>query len=712
MERAGMRFQMSGWWKILTASLLASSVSLAAVAHAAPLKVAGLTPSGGHWTLSRTGIEASDVSLGTNLTNQYAYEVNHFANASLLSVRVMVKALPKSGVYTVGLVDHSAANGNGQYKWSLDLTNRGLELINDGFQVVSRVPYHVSLHRWISMELLVSDNVLDGKVWTGHTPPANWQITGRFFRGLARTQPDAGLYAAHADVTFQHFVISPLQTTITAVPRASAAMFMQGQPVGYQVSVNHQGVKPLSLRVVAHLMDANGHAWMLTHPVVVPANGKQQLPLPLPEVSRPGWYGVQYNLVDPATGQVLESLPQMGLAVIPPPLTPGSRRLGMNISVVSWYLPPAVRRQDIALEFSTLADQGMQALRLEFNTNLLPNWTIYDPMMVAAHNHGMQVLGILDSWPTGKNPFVPANHISFQNAVKAYLTQVKAIVNRYRPGGILAKMHGFANTYGIRDWEIWNEPSIPSRWGGSMTQYGELVKATAKVVRSIEPHAFLLEYAHHDQTVYRASGDSFNGLAIHYYPGRVAPENSKFPITDAVSHNLNFLRQAKLPPILWMTEVGWNTQLVSPMTQAAYLVRASLESLNAGTGPVYLFIQNFLNSGMGDQHLNFTPKPAFSALLTEARMIRGYRPDETWTHGSYQAELWTSGSHFRLMLWNVATGSTTTRPPQIAGMQKVNWMGDLVASPVVSVGPRPIYLTVMANPGSSVTSLHQWFNGV
>ncbi len=702
MRRASVALALA----TLTAGLGVFSRPAPAASHT----VGGLSPSFGQWTYAHHVITANNAGLSTNLVNQFVYQHNPDPNATLLRVRIRVHALPAHGPYTIGLVDHSAANGNGQYKWSLDLTNRGLELINDGFQVVSRIPYRIPLHRWVSMELLVSDNVLNGKVWTGSRPPKGWMVSGRFFRGLARTQPDAGLYAAHADVSFSQFQILPLGTLFTAQPATPAGVFAQGSAVVDRIAIHHPGAGAASLRLVAQAVDANGHGSVQSRPVKVAPHGSTSFDVRFP-FSRLGWYGVQYNLVNSATGQVVESLPQIGAAIVPPPLTPPSRRIAMNISVVSWYYPPSVRSQDIALEFRTLQEQGMGTLRLEFNSNLLPNWVIYDPMMLQAYHYHMHVLGILDSWPTGKNPFVAANHLSFASAVTAYENAVRAIVNRYRPGGTFDRLHHLSNTVGITQWEIWNEPSIPSRWGGTMTQYGQLVKATAKAVRAVEPHAFLLEYAHHDKTVYQASGDVFSGLAIHYYPGVVPPENSHFPITNAVNHNLTFLHQEHLPPILWMTEVGWNTRLVNPIQQAEYDVRAALESLSAGSGPVYLFIQNFLNSGMGDQHLNFTPKPAYSAVLTVARMVRGYNPSQTLVHGPFRGEIWTGGSDLRLIVWMMGSATVTKSEPNVTGLQATNWMGNLLHSSTLSLSGRPLYLTV-ANTAANRSRLTAWFQGL
>lgn len=670
--------------------------------------VGGLTPAVGSWEVSSTGvITADNAADSTNLVNQFAYRKNPDPNAGLIAAAVRINRLPAKGPFTVGLVDHSAANGNGDYKWSLDLTRKGLELVNDGFRVVSRVPFRPQPGRWLHMELLVVDNVLDGRVWYGPKPPAGWQISGTFFRGLARTQPDFGLYAAHADASFRDLSVSPIPGSVTAKPGQPAGIFLPGERPLYHL-VFRRGISGRAGALLsATVNDTEGHRWVVTRPVTLTGGRPTSLTLPLP-VHALGWYQVQYRLIARSGGSVLESVPPVGFSLIPAPVRPYSRRVGMNISVVSWYLPPAVRREDIALEFNTLADQGIGFVRLEIDTNLLPDWSIYDPMIAAAHYHQMQVLGILDSWPTGKNPFVAKNHISFQAAIRAYEAKVIQIVKRYEPGGALARAKGWGN-WGITDWEIWNEPSIPSRWGGTMRQYGVLVKATAKAVRSVEPHAFLLEYAHHDHHTYQTSGDVFNGLSIHYYPGVVPPENAHFPVTDAVYHNLDFLRSEHLPPILWMTELGWNTYLVSPLEQADYLVRGTLETIQAGSQPVFLFIQNFLNSGMGDQHLNFTPKPAYSAVLTLVRMIRGYHPVARIQRGDLWGQIWSNGHDLRLIVWSAGAAVAAKTPP-IAGITVTSLMGDGTTGGW-SLGASPWYLTV-PETGANEGALKAWFKSL
>lgn len=666
----------------------------------------GLRPAAGSWQVSPNGIVTADnVNDSTNLVNQFAYRPNPYPNASLITAMVRPIRLPRKGPYTIGLVDHSAADGNGDYKWSLDLTRRGLELINDGFRVVTRVPFRTQPGRWLHMELLVVDNVVDGRVWYGSAIPKAWQISGTFFRGLARTQPDFGIYAAHADASFRDLRVNLPPGTVTPTPAQPAGIFLPGQKPGYHLALRRGAPGSVHAILRAVITNAADGRWVLTRPVTLTRGRPSAITLPLP-VKTIGWYQVQYQLVAQAGGAVLESVPPVGFALVPQPIRPYSQRIGMNISVVSWYLPPAVRRQDIALEFDTLADQGIGFVRLEIDTNLLPDWSIYDPMIGAAHYHRMRILGILDSWPTGKNPFVVKNHITFQAAVQAYEAKVVQIVKRYEPGGTLARAKGWGN-WGITDWEIWNEPSIPSRWGGTMRQYGMLVKATAKAVRSVEPDAFLLEYAHHDHHTYEASGDVFNGLAIHYYPGVIPPENAHFPVSDAVSHNLDFLRAEGLPPILWMTELGWNTNLVSPLTQADYLVRGTLETIQGGSQPVFLFIQNFLNSGMGDQHLNFTPKPAYSAVLTLVRMIRGYHPVARLQNGDLWGQIWSNGKAFRMMVWSIGAPVSAKTPP-IPGTTVANLMGDAAARSAWTVGGSPWYLTVSGG-SSNEALLKAWF---
>lgn len=62
-------------------------------------------------------------------------------------------------------------------------------------------------------------------------------------------------------------------------------------------------------------------------------------------------------------------------------------------------------------------------------------------------------------------------------------------VLRYRPGGVLAQLRGFAANEGIRAWEVWNEPDIAQFWSGGSQAYARLLKVAAIVIKTVDPEA-------------------------------------------------------------------------------------------------------------------------------------------------------------------------------------------------------------------------------
>ena len=64
-----------------------------------------------------------------------------------------------------------------------------------------------------------------------------------------------------------------------------------------------------------------------------------------------------------------------------------------------------------------------------------------------------------------------------------YAQIVKHVVMHYNKGWA----NGFH--YGIRYWEIWNEPDILPFWAGTPTQYHELYMKVARAIRSVDRHA-------------------------------------------------------------------------------------------------------------------------------------------------------------------------------------------------------------------------------
>ncbi|MFQ5856854.1 MAG: hypothetical protein ACE5LU_14670, partial [Anaerolineae bacterium] len=68
---------------------------------------------------------------------------------------------------------------------------------------------------------------------------------------------------------------------------------------------------------------------------------------------------------------------------------------------------------------------------------------------------------------------------------------VRKTVERYMPGGTLAKDEGWPEGAGIRVWEIWNEPDRPF-WTGTVEEYYRLLKVAYLVIQSTDSEATVM----------------------------------------------------------------------------------------------------------------------------------------------------------------------------------------------------------------------------
>jgi hypothetical protein len=69
---------------------------------------------------------------------------------------------------------------------------------------------------------------------------------------------------------------------------------------------------------------------------------------------------------------------------------------------------------------------------------------------------------------------------------------VNEIVNRYKPGGLLAQQHGLPLGVGITHWEMWNEPDLDSFWNSSVADYARLLKVGYLAAKQTDPQAQIL----------------------------------------------------------------------------------------------------------------------------------------------------------------------------------------------------------------------------
>jgi hypothetical protein len=269
------------------------------------------------------------------------------------------------------------------------------------------------------------------------------------------------------------------------------------------------------------------------------------------------------------------------------------------------------------------------------------------------------------------------------NPANRWARFVAAVVGRYRPGGELARLRGWAAGVGVRAWQIGNEPNLPGFWRGTPAEYARLLEVAALVIEWLDPGATVVHggiaddgnaaawYGQFlDALLARAAvsplparyGYYFDKVAWHWYR---AP--SYLATSPATARALLAARKLPERP-LWVTELGvpvgseapgpcWDRASPGRVTtaeQAGFVWQGLAEALAAGAENVFFF-QLYDDCGNGptsydafglvrnhtgnrcwtppDQgcwNLDATPpgspRPAFAALQTAARQLAGARP--------------------------------------------------------------------------------------
>lgn len=252
-------------------------------------------------------------------------------------------------------------------------------------------------------------------------------------------------------------------------------------------------------------------------------------------------------------------------------------------------------------------------------------WERTDRAVRAAHEHHIEILGLLDYWGKWAKPLS-------DEAYAGYANYVKTMVNRYKPGGEFARAEGWTDGYGIRNWEIWNEPA--TFWTGSGEQFGRLLKVACEAVKAADPEGrvFFSEagVSFNRAVVAQAGLDSFDGVTPHYYCPPRSPEageldrNMKKTVEDFATLGV------KGRPF-WVSEFGWPSTMDPGQmrNQAIFLVRSHVYGFAAGLGKFFWY--NFVNDGPNKDASHFglinredwTPRLGFGSYAAMVHFLDG-----------------------------------------------------------------------------------------
>ena len=131
----------------------------------------------------------------------------------------------------------------------------------------------------------------------------------------------------------------------------------------------------------------------------------------------------------------------------------------------------------------------------------------------------------------------------------------------------------------VEAYEIWNEPDIRyfNTKDATAADYTALLKAAYRTIKGNDPGATVLGGAIALQTdfidamMHAGAGAYMDGLSVHYYLGKNAPEKRARNRLDDYRNVLVKYGYDKMP--VWVTETGWANSNVDEQTQAQYIVR-------------------------------------------------------------------------------------------------------------------------------------------
>ncbi len=152
----------------------------------------------------------------------------------------------------------------------------------------------------------------------------------------------------------------------------------------------------------------------------------------------------------------------------------------------------------------------------------------------------------------------------------------------------------------VSAYEIWNEPDIKyfNAKDATAKDYVVLLKETYKTIKKNDPNALVIGGAlafngeFLDEMMIAGAGEFMDGLSVHYYLGKDAPEGNARERLDEKYEILSKYGYDKMP--IWVTETGWANSDVDEQTQANYIVRNAI-----------LYEEFLFDKGINGQYISY-----------------------------------------------------------------------------------------------------------
>jgi hypothetical protein len=248
------------------------------------------------------------------------------------------------------------------------------------------------------------------------------------------------------------------------------------------------------------------------------------------------------------------------------------------------------------------------------------NWAAFDPVVEEAARQGLSVLPFIiatPKWVAKKETTLPIQNSTQR---REYVTFLRAVVERYGPGGQFwvehspatirreqkkekegpdyelpgAQLKPIAKPMPIKTWEIWNEANyFYFAYPVNPIAYAKLLKLSTPVIKSAEPGAKVIltglfgeptagakrgmPAAEFLEKIYSVPGikSYFDGVALHPY----AIDSEQLEELVEEMHEVTVANRDRVP--LYITEMGWGSQNDFHIDAFEHGVQGQVEELKA-----------------------------------------------------------------------------------------------------------------------------------
>ncbi|HEX8646007.1 MAG TPA: hypothetical protein VF715_03840 [Thermoleophilaceae bacterium] len=231
--------------------------------------------------------------------------------------------------------------------------------------------------------------------------------------------------------------------------------------------------------------------------------------------------------------------------------------------------PPAEREP----AWDRLAEAGVESIRALFHWgHAQPNrgasfdWSRTDYLVTEATQRNMKIVPTVMYAPGWAKQY-PDKAQSPPARESDYAAFVGELVKRYGPAGTFWKEHPELPKRPLRDWQIWNEPTLSDHWWRTGSwypkeakRYGALLRASSRAAKKVDKGARIVMAGLTNNAwgalhqLYKGAGvrGAFDVAAVHMFPGKW---RNVAVIVKRIRAELDEHGDRKLP--IWVTEMTW-----------------------------------------------------------------------------------------------------------------------------------------------------------